>query len=290
MKKSARAAALSALERCRKSGAWSGAAIDGAIRENGLDSRDASLASRLVLGVLQNDRYLDYYIDLYSKRNLEPKLRDILRLGCFQLLFLDKIPAHAAVSETVGLCREQGLDRAAGLCNAVLRRIAENQKALPPIPGEGTAEYLSIRWSHPRWLVEELLREHGYAFTEAFLRENNQPAPLTIQVNRLKVSPEDYVRALQRAGIAYRDFPELPGCLELEGGRVSELPGFEDGLFYVQDRAARIQELCRGHRGERAGGLYRLRHPREKAAADPGGRGAPGDRLHPNRSQRRAAF
>ena len=246
MKKSARAAGLSALERCRKSGAWSGAAIDGAIRENGLDSRDASLAARLVLGVLQNDRYLDYYIDLYSRRDLEPKLRDILRLGCFQLLFLDKIPTHAAVSETVGLCREQGLDRAAGLCNAVLRRVAENQKALPPIPGAGTAEYLSIRWSHPRWLVEELLREHGYAFTEAFLRENNRPAPLTIQVNRLKVSPEDYVRALQRAGIAYRDFPELPGCLELEGGRVSELPGFEDGLFYVQDRAARIAAEAAG--------------------------------------------
>lgn len=239
MKKNARTAALTALERCRKSGAWSGAAIDGAIRDCGLDGRDASLASRLFLGVLQNESFLDFYIDLYSRREPEPKLREILRLGAFQLLFLDKIPVHAAVSETVQLCREQGLDRAAAICNAVLRRIAEKKGALPPIPGEGSAAYLSKRWSHPLWLVERLLREHDCAFTEGFLRENDTPAPLSIQVNRLKITPEDYARALERLGIPYKSFPELPGCLELEGGKVSELPGYTEGLFYVQDRAAR---------------------------------------------------
>ena len=111
----------------------------------------------------------------------EPKLRDILRLGVYQLLFLDRIPPRAAVNETVLLCKKAGCARASGLVNAVLRRVAE-QGGFPPIPGEGTAAYLSIRYSHPLWLVERLLREHDYGFAEAFLAANNAIPPLTVQV------------------------------------------------------------------------------------------------------------
>ena len=239
---SARRAALQALERCRKDGAWSAQAMDRVIRSQELERRESALASRLCLGVLQNDRYLDHYIDHYCTRNgdkLEPKLRDILRLGAYQLLFLDKIPPRAAVNESVALCRGAGLDRASGLVNAVLRRLAENRDKLPPIPGEGTAEWLSIRYSHPLWLAERLMREHDYAFAEAFLAADNQVPPLCLQVNTLRVSPAEYCRMLDEAEIAYETHPELPGCLTLSGGAVTELPGYGEGLFYVQDRAAR---------------------------------------------------
>ena len=246
MKKSARTAALAALERCEREGAWSAAALDSAIRANELSARDAALASRLCLGVLQNGTYLDHYIDLFSKGKLEPRLRLILRLGAYQLLFLDKVPAHAAVSETVELCRDGKLDRAASLANAVLRRITECKDELPAIPGEGSAAYLSTRWSHPLWLAESLIAERGYAFTEAFFRADNEAPPLCIQVNRLRVSEADYLRALERAGLNVRCFPELPGCFELDGGKVTELPGFEEGLFYVQDRAARVAVQAAG--------------------------------------------
>ena len=242
MAASARQAALQALERCRKDGAWSAAAMDQVIRKLGLDRRESALASRLCLGVLQNSSYCDFYIDQFLTRKgdkLEPKLRDILRLGVYQLLFLDKIPARAAVNESVALCRSAGYDRASGLVNAVLRRVAENREALPPIPGEGTAAYLSVRYSHPLWLVERLLREHDYAFVEGFLMRNNEPPALDIQVNTLKVRVEEYCRTLDREGLSYTAFRDLPGCLRLEGGTVTALPGYEDGLFYVQDRAAR---------------------------------------------------
>ena len=248
MKNTARAAALTALERCRKSGAWSGVTIDAAIKKGELDQRDGALATRLCLGVLQNSSYLDYYIDLHCNQALEPGLRDLLRLGAYQLLFLDKIPAHAAVSETVSLCRDRGFDRAAGLANAVLRRLAESAKELPPIPGEGTAAWLSLRYSHPQWLAERLIREHDYDFAEGFFRENNKPSGLTIQVNRMKVSPEDYLRALTRGEYTFREDPALPGCIELDGGRVTELPGYDEGLFYVQDRAARAAVEAAGIR------------------------------------------
>ena len=235
----ARAAALDILMRCRRDSAWSGAVIDNAIKKYELSRRDAALASKLCLGVLQNSSLCDYYIGCYCSGKLEPKVRDILRMGVYQLLFLDRIPPRAAVSEAVRLCRENGAPRAAGLVNAILRRISEQKEELPAIPGEGTAEYLSVKYSHPLWLAEYMTDYKGYAFTEAFFAANNSEAPLTVQINTLKVSVEDYLRALDRQGKAYRA-PEPSGCIELDGGAAAELPGFEEGLFYVQDRAARM--------------------------------------------------
>ena len=235
----ARRAALETLIRCRRNGAWSGAAIDTAIREAGLDRRDAALASRLCLSVLQNDRLCDHYIAWCCNTKLEPAVRDILRLGICQLLFFDRIPARAAVSETVELCRSGGYTRAAGLVNAVLRRIAENRDSLPDIPGKGTAAFLSVRYSHPLWLCERLTEEKGYAFAEAFLKRNNQEPELFLQVNTLKTRPGEYIRTLENAGIPCREI-EPEGCIALRGGLATELPGYAEGLFYVQDRAARM--------------------------------------------------
>lgn len=235
----ARQAALENLERFRRDGTWSGSGIDSVIKKYGLDGREAALTARLCLGVLQNSSLCDYYIGCYCRLKLEPKVRDILRLGVYQLLFMDKIPARAAVSESVALCKDCGYARAAGLVNAVLRRVAENVDALPEIPGQGTAKYLSVKYSHPEWLAQYVMDKKGYPFAEAFLAANNCPAGLTIQVNRLRVSPEDYTRALARAALPFREIPDLPGCIELEGGSAVNLPGFDQGLFYVQDRAAR---------------------------------------------------
>lgn len=251
----AREAALDALEKCRRDGAWSGAAIDSVIKKAGLDSRESALAARLCLGVMQNDVLCDYYIDAFCSQKsakLEPKLRDILRLGVYQLTMLDKIPPRAAVNETVALCRYAHLSRATGLVNAVLRRVGDARDNLPEIKNPGTAEHLSTKFSHPIWLTSRLIDERGYAFAEAFLRECNTPPTLDIQVNTLKITVSDYCRMLDEADIAYklRAFPA--GSIELGGGAVTALPGFDDGLFYVQDRAARLAvEIAAPERGMR---------------------------------------
>ncbi len=233
----AREAALAALERCRRDKAWSNASIDNVIRKYELDRRDAALASRLCLGVLQNRTLCDFYIDGLCSTKLEPKVRDILRMGIYQLLFLDRIPERAAVNESVRLCKKVGYARASGLVNAVLRRVSLGD--LPEIPGKGSAEYLAIRYSHPRWLSERLIATRGYDFTEAFFSADNTPPGICIQVNTLKTDVRDYTSALERAGVEYLTFDTPCGCIELSGGNVTELPGFEEGLFYVQDRAAR---------------------------------------------------
>ena len=118
----AREAAVFALERFRREKAWTSAIIDGAITKYGLDPRSAALASNICIGVLQNLAYCDHCIDAFSSSpsKIEPKVRDILRCSAYQLLFMDKIPANAAVNEGVSLCKKLGYSRAAGFCN--LRR------------------------------------------------------------------------------------------------------------------------------------------------------------------------
>lgn len=243
---SARQAALELLERCRRDRAWSGLGIDSAIKKYGFDRRDGALCSRLCLGVLENSRLCDFYIGRFCPSKLEPKVRDILRLGVYQLVFLDRIPARAAVSECVSLCAQNGFARAAGLVNAVLRRISEAKSELPEPPGKGGAEYLALRYSHPDWLCRYLTESYGYDFAEGFLRANNSEHSLSIQLNTLRISPEEYIRSLDRAEIEY-EVPESPeGCIVIRGGSVVTLPGFEEGLFYVQDRAARLAVCAAG--------------------------------------------
>lgn len=235
----AREAALTVLERCRRDGAWSGQVLDQLLRAGDLDEREAALAVQLSLSVLQNSRYLDFYIDRYCKApRLEPKLRDLLRLGACQILCMDKIPSHAAVDETVALCKKHGLSRASGLVNAVLRRLAEHCSDLPEIPGKGSSAYLAIRYSQADWLAEELTDQYGYDFAEAFFQTCQQAPETDLQINTLKTGFHDYCEQLDRLQTAYTVPAFPPNCLSLKGGRIAELPGYREGLFYVQDRAA----------------------------------------------------
>ena len=235
----ARESALRLLERCRRDGAWPARMLDALMSSGELSTQDAYLTAKLSLGVIQNSRYLDYYIDLYCRSGkLEPKLRDILRLGAYQILFLDRIPPHAAVDETVSLCRHVGLSHAAGLVNAVLRRLCEHKNDLPAIPGIGTASYLAICYSQSDWLTEELIRQKGYDFTEAFFEACQEPSATDLQINTLKTDLSAFKKLLSDRGLVFETFESPAGCLSIKGARVAELPGYEDGLFFVQDRAA----------------------------------------------------
>jgi len=238
----AREAAFRVLDRCRKDRAWASAAADSVIRGGLDDKRDAALASAIALGVLQNKDYFNFLISCFCTtppEKLESNVLTVMQIGVCQLVLLDRVPPRAAVNETVALCKTLGLDRAKGMVNAVLRRIAERRETLPEVPGRGTAAYLAVRYSHPLWLAERLVKEKGYSFTENFFAANNKAPSLDIQVNTLRTSAEDFCRLLDDSGIPYR-IPSFPdGCLCLEGGNVETLPGFSDGLFYVQDRAAR---------------------------------------------------
>ncbi|PKM73885.1 MAG: 16S rRNA (cytosine(967)-C(5))-methyltransferase RsmB [Firmicutes bacterium HGW-Firmicutes-16] len=249
MAKSAREAALTVLERCRRDQAFSDALIGSVIQTTGLDSKDSALCTRLCYGVLQNMLLCDFYIDKYVAiaQKLEPKVRDILRISVYQILFLDRIPTHAAVSEGVELCKKLGFARASGLVNAVLRRIAENKDKLPAIPDKDLILYLSIKYSTPAPLVKRLADEFGNDFTEGLLKANNEAALLTIQVNTLKTTSSELCASLESKGIESKRHELLIDCLEISGtGDITSLDEYKNGLFYVQDAAARLAVLASG--------------------------------------------
>ena len=247
----ARDTALRVLVSCRTAGAWADAALRAQLRRDGLSGPEAALCSRIVYGVMQNRLLLDFYLGAYCSQkvdHLQPPLLEILRIGAYQILFLDKIPHSAAVNQAVEQAKDNGRAKAAGLVNAVLRQLSRNKVHLPRIPDQDALHSLSIRYSHPKWLVKRLQAILGPE-TEACLAADNAPAPLTIQVNPLKAAAEELTAELVASGVIVRPHPWVSGCLELDhAGDLTALAPFRAGKFLVQDPAARLVSQIAGVR------------------------------------------
>lgn len=234
----ARTTALSALIACRKQGAWADGVLKEYIARDRLDARDAALTSRLCYGVLQNRMLLDYYVQRLltgSIKKLQPVVLDILRLGLYQILFLDKIPASAAVNEAVEQAKRYANRSAAGLVNGVLRRAVREADQLQP-PAD-----LSIRYSHPKELVELLVDSVGQEQIEPLLQSQNEAPRAVIQVNTLIASDEEVRAGLEEAGVRLEAHPWLNHAWYLSGsGNLEQLPLFRQGAFFIQDPAAKL--------------------------------------------------
>lgn len=240
----ARETALRVLIAVRTSDAWADASLKVRLAEDRLSGADAALATRLVYGVLQNQMLLDFWIGAYCSQrpeHLQAPLTDILRLGVYQIVFLDRIPDSAAVNESVNLTRQFGRAKASGLVNAVLRKVVTHKGNLPKPQDTDTVKQLSITHSHPRWLVKRLVKLLGETETAAFLEADNQAVPTTVQCNPLKNTPEELTEELTRAGVEVKPHSWVPGCFELSAtGDLTALPSFQAGKFLVQDAAARL--------------------------------------------------
>lgn len=235
---SARDTALELLTVCRRQNAWADAAFNSRLQRVPMSDADAALCGRLLYGVLQNRILLDFYLNAFCTQkvsHLQEPLADILRLGAYQILFLDRVPDHAAVNEAVKQAVRTGRKPASGMVNAVLRRLSREKASLPPPPDAAT------RYSHPRWLVERVRALLGAEETERFLAENNRIPPLTVQVNPERASAEALLAELSENGVDAARHSWIPDCLELSGsGAVARLAPFRAGKFYVQDAAARL--------------------------------------------------
>ena len=242
----ARETALNVLIACRKEAGWSNSVLKQRLAADGLDRREAALATRLCYGVVQNRGKLDFYLQqlLTGKVNkLHPAVRDILHLGLYQMLEMDRIPASAAVNESVALakkyCKKQ--PGAHALVNAVLRRASVELGSL-----QSPKSYVD-RYSHPQALVDKLKSYVGGKALEAMLIANNQAPDTVVQVNSQKTTAQALQKAFTEAGVEAKLHPWLEGCLVLAGtGNIERLPGFREGHFYVQDAAARLSVLCVG--------------------------------------------
>ncbi len=199
-----------------------------------LPDPDRRLAHEISAGVLRRQRELDRSLARFIPRgwnNVSPALQNILRIGAYQLSALDRVPAHAAVATTVQLARETAGVRSSGFVNAVLRKVSST----PAPAGTGDdAASLAERYSHPDWLVERWLERFGAEETERLLQWNNEAPALVLQPARSTLG--DLEKRWTRAGIPVRPAPWGAG-LVTDRSRPDELPGFDEGAFFVQDPA-----------------------------------------------------
>lgn len=242
----ARAVAIDVLARVEATDAYLNVVLDQRLAEAPLrDPRDAGLVTELCYGATRRRLGLDCAIGGFSDRKLaalEDRVLAALRVGAYQI-FHSRVPRRAAVSETVEGLKQLGLSRAAGFVNAVLRKVAA-MESVPLPPESDLAGHLSVRESHPRWLVERWLRRHGRNGAEAMLVANNEPPPVAVRTNSRSGGREALAALFAEAGLVATPTLRSPVGFRLSSpGRVEDLVGFAEGRFQVQDEAAQLVGL-----------------------------------------------
>ena len=237
--------ALRVLERVSSAGAYADILLHSALGRSALNAPDRAFATDLVYGTLRWRGTIDYYLNHFVDQDLaklEPLVASTLQLGAYQLLFAKRVPASAAVDQSVRCIRAAGMSRATGLVNAVLRRLSlEHHKiALPSVNDDPTA-HLTHALSLPRWLAERWIERCGVEGAVALAKACNEPPPLTIRANRLRSDARELLQDV------LENFPEATACRFARGGIVLGRKGnpaqdrnFLAGRFTVQDEASQL--------------------------------------------------
>ena len=207
-----------------------------------LDARDRRWTRELVYGMLRHRGWID---SILSDRvrgglvRLDPDVIDLLRLGVYQLTNMGSVPAYAAIAQTVELAKRRHGLGASKLVNAVLRRTDRERDELNvPVPSEAD-EALSLKYSHPRWLIARWIERFGEQDTERLLALNNAEAPIVIRP--FGIVREQLEAMLEEAGVHVAEAPYVPESIAISGGTTfTELGAFKKGLFFVQDPAATL--------------------------------------------------
>ena len=239
-------ARLTAFEILRRVGDGAYASVLLASREDELSPLDRALCHELVMGVLRRQLWLDRLIEHYSNRNvagLDESVRIILRIGLYQLRFLSRVPASAAVNESVNLVHFARLRSAGSLVNAVLRRATREPEVDPTINIQDPLERLSVATSHPRWLIERWTEAFGSAEAEALARANNEPAPVAFRVVNSRAQEADVCESLRAAGAQLIPSKVAPGAWRISGAGRLLAKFVAAGKVYVQDEASQLIAL-----------------------------------------------
>ncbi|MGE5654573.1 MAG: 16S rRNA (cytosine(967)-C(5))-methyltransferase RsmB [Bacillota bacterium] len=240
---SPRAVALTVLHQVEVDDAYVNIALSQALRSHRLAPADRALATELAYGAVKYQLTLDHWISRLSSRPVEglsPWVRVALRLGLYQLLFLNRIPPHAAVAETVEAVKQRVNQGAVGLVNAILRRVTRGAAVDYGDPEREPVSYLSRRYSHPEWLVDSWLKMLGRQEAEALLAANNQNPSLHLRVNTLRASRDQVIAALASEGLDPVPSPLLPEAIRLHKGSIEQSSSLKDGWAVVQDEGAML--------------------------------------------------
>ncbi|MFO0705426.1 MAG: 16S rRNA (cytosine(967)-C(5))-methyltransferase RsmB [Nitrospira sp.] len=248
--RSARGRVLAALLAMQKSDDPVDELLDRVWGDGGTDPRDRAFAMELLYGALRRQETLDWRLAPVLNKpllRLPSVVQSILRLGAYQLLYMDRVPASAAVNESVNLAKRYAAKLGrdwGGFVNAVLRALLRTPEPAFPEGEKGAPRALSVRYGIPEWLCERWIAHHGLAAAEAACRTASVIPAVTLRVNRLRLTREELLARLRAAGIVARPTVVSPVGVTIEEGQaVATLPGFTEGWWYVEDEAAQLIPL-----------------------------------------------
>lgn len=267
MSVNARALALQVLYEVHSNGAYANLSLSSALKRQEIGAQDRALCTELVYGTLRRQGTIDYVLGKFCKQRLEklpPRILLAMRLGAYQLLYMDKIPPSAAVNESVKLARRFGHSGTAGLCNAVLRNIDRNRSeissgAIFPDRQAEPAAYLAACYSHPEWLMAEWLARFGFDTAAELAEFDNQPSAYTLRVNTLKITRDRVLDFLEAQGVRAEVCPFPDEAITVTSGAAGAALKqlIDDGMLYPQQLSsmlaahalnprpgARVLDLC----------------------------------------------
>lgn len=230
------------LKTCFENSSYSNILLDKALAESNLSSQDKRFVSSLFYGVIERRITLDAVINKYSKRPVKSLSNDVLqvlRMGIYQILYMDSVPDRAAVFESVKLSKTKKNPALGGYVNGVLRAFLRDGKKIPH--ADGLISNLSIKYSCPEWLIEKWIKEYGETLALEMLESSLGVPPVTGRLNVLKKSKEEIISDIKDLNIDVRIRTEAENCVEFFNiGEISRSQLYSEGLFHIQDISSQI--------------------------------------------------
>ncbi|RCW50034.1 16S rRNA (cytosine(967)-C(5))-methyltransferase RsmB [Paenibacillus prosopidis] len=244
--KSPRELAVDTLVKVAQTGAYSNLQLNRTLQEAQLQRADAGLVTELVYGTIQRQATLDYWLSRFVSKGLhklEPWVHQLLRMSAYQLLYLDRIPAHAAVNEAVTIAKKRGHSGISGMVNGVLRSIDRSRAELQAsgITNADPIVQIALRHSYPEWLVSKWVNVYGEEMAEAICAAGNEQPHASIRANTLRGSREALIELLNSTGYEAEPSDVAPaGITVSRGGNLADTDGFREGLWTVQDESSML--------------------------------------------------
>ncbi|MGO4787928.1 16S rRNA (cytosine(967)-C(5))-methyltransferase RsmB [Paenibacillus sp. 2KB_20] len=241
---SPRELAMNVLTQVEQEGAYSNLLLNTALQKSSLAKSDAGLATELIYGTISRLNTLDYFLDKFVNKGvqkLQPWVRALLRISLYQVVYLDRIPDHAVVSEAVNLAKRRGHQGISGMVNGVLRNILRQKESLAIPENMPAAQRISLLHSHPQWLVERWISQYGIETTEAICAANNEPPVVSVRVNTTMISREDMLALMSSHGLDATPSSLSPYGIVVKGaGNMALTDWYRDGMISIQDESSML--------------------------------------------------
>lgn len=236
--------AFKALCKVESENSYSNLTLDLFLKNSDLDSRNSAFASMLFYGVLEKKLSLDYIIRKFSSirlKKIETKTLIILRMGIYQMVFMDKVPDSAAVNEAVKICKKEKLYQSSGFVNGLLRSVTRAENRFPLPEKSDIKKYLSVKYSCPEEIVSLWISDYSSEIAEKILESLSGRPPIYSKVNTLKISCDELIEKLKSEGVKAEKNEYLDTAVEIKySGSISELQAFKAGYLHIQDLSSQI--------------------------------------------------